>query len=276
MKIFVGTLYTFENEIDECIESIRKQTYTNFKHLIFKGLPNKEAHQTLYTTFMNKADEFDLLIKVDADMVIIHSDLFHTVVTQFRNTNWLDELEIAVHDFFSDKLVWGMHVYRNSVRWPESHESLFVDSSPVPRDRHIYDRDKLAPAAIHCKNPSSFQSFHYGVHKALKVIQPERKRKISAYSEFHWTNISKTWHNFRRKKDKRLGLAVLGAELAFNRLFKVENIDYGDRFMKHVFHKYEHLDADRIEKEIWRLRVFNWGFLPGKLRRNLLCLLKGR
>lgn len=52
MRLFVGTLYTIENEFDECVASIALQSYRNFQHFVFRNLPNKEAHDALYSAFM--------------------------------------------------------------------------------------------------------------------------------------------------------------------------------------------------------------------------------
>ena len=39
MRIMVATLYCGENEFDECRESILRQSYSNFEHVVIK-----EAH----------------------------------------------------------------------------------------------------------------------------------------------------------------------------------------------------------------------------------------
>ena len=40
MRIFVGTLKTIENEFEECVASIERQTHQNFEHFVFEDLPN--------------------------------------------------------------------------------------------------------------------------------------------------------------------------------------------------------------------------------------------
>ena len=271
MRIFVGTLFTIENEFDECVESIKGQSYRNFQHFIFENLPNKEAHNALYSSFMNMSCEFDLLIKVDADMVIGDKNLFSNIVNKFLNNAWLNELEIAVHDFFSDQLIWGLHVYRNIVKWEKNEERLFVDSSPVPSHQRLYDDKYLAPAAIHCKNPSLFQSFHYGVHRGLKILQPDRTTKIRSHRKFHWNNLERTWQNFLNKGDIRLGQAVLGSELVLKRLLGLDNLDYSNQYTSEIFKSYQNYDSNKLRSKIQRMRITNWGFLPSKLRRKVLC-----
>jgi hypothetical protein len=270
MRIFVGTLYTIENEFEECVASIERQSYRNFQHFVFRNLPNKKAHDTLYRSFMEKAGEFDLMIKVDADMVIEDEHLFAKIVERFRSNGQLKDLEIAVHDFFSDRLIWGMHTYRNTVEWRQTDEDLFVDACPLDENERIHDDSELAPAAIHCKNPSPFQAFHYGVHKALKTIQPGCKEIDYGYTLYHWYNIESTRQNFFRTRDRRIGFAILGAELAFRGSIWPHHLDYTNPFLEKLYKPYEGLDILQLEQEIRKVTFFNLGFLPGTLRRRVL------
>ena len=91
MRILVGTLYTIENEFDECVASINRQSHSDFEHFILENLPNKHAHDTLYRTFMERSGDFVLLIKVDADMVIEDEDLFAKIVDKFRVNEWSEK-----------------------------------------------------------------------------------------------------------------------------------------------------------------------------------------
>ena len=275
MRIFVGTLYTIENEFEECVASIEQQSYRNFEHFIFRNLPKKEAHDALYRTFMDRSDEFDLLIKVDADMVIEDEHLFAKIVNKFQANDWLQQLQIAVYDFFSDQLIDAMHTYRNSVKWQKNEEDLFTDLSPVPRGQRLKDYEELAPAAIHCRNPSPFQSFHYGVHRGLKIMQLDKPPERRIPQKTHWNNFERVWWNFQNQRDRRLGLAVLAAELVFKGLFKTEHLNYSEPYAFQVFREYESHDVQQIEAEIRRLWFSNWGFLPSKWRREVLCYLRG-
>ena len=270
MKILVGTLYTIENEFDECVAAINGQSYTNFEHFVLKNLPNKEAHDTLYSAFMERKDEFDLFIKVDADMVIEDDDLFAKIVNKFRNNDWLKDLEIAVYDFFSDHLIWGMHTYRNNVTWRHNEEDLFVDVCPIEPHERLYDYQDLAPAAIHCKNPSLFQSFHCGVHRALKVLQAGRNSVMKEYSRSHWENLERTRRNFLLKKDRRLGFAVLGAEMTFREEILPCHLSYANPYLRQLFNGYEALDSRQLKREIRKISLKTFAFLPDQLRRKIL------
>jgi len=279
MRILVGTLYTIENEFDECVAAIQSQTYRNFEHVVIKGLPNKEAHDTLYGSFMDRADEFDLMIKVDADMVIQSERLFSRIVQRFREENWLELLTIAVHDFFSDRLINGMHTYRNSVKWEVAPDVVFVDMSActVPRERSVYDVRELAPAAIHCKNPSPFQSFHFGIHKGVKVVAA-RRQGSRRQLRYHCDNIERTWEHFLRRGDPRLGFASIGAALALRGHFGPEDLDYSNPYASSVFERYRGLDSEELRgmaaqllPSARRFEIMRDGWMKFLARRLIPC-----
>jgi hypothetical protein len=271
LRLYIGTLYSNENEYSECIDSINAQSYKKFDHFILRNLPNKEAHVSLYKSFLNKADIYEILIKVDADMVLLNNNLFERIVKKFEENAWLDLFAIAVWDFFSDQLIWSLNAYRNTVRWNFENENLFVDYPVISSNKLIFDEKDLAPAAIHCKNPSPYQAFHYGVHRGLKVIQPDRIQKSDLTSINHWNTLERTWIKFRQTKDVRIGLASLGAELAFAGKFRIQDLDYGNPIMRHVLESYLLLDAKQLDLKIKKFRLLNWGILTGNKRRKLLC-----
>jgi len=262
-KVFVGTLYSGENEFDECVDSIKKQSYSNFDHFIYKNLPKREAHATLYNAFTENNNKYDLLIKIDADMVLTSDMLFEKIVQKFFQNDWMDVLSIAIYDFFSNQLINGLNTYRNHIRWFFNKTSLNADISDVSTDRYFYDKRELAPAAIHCKNPSMYQAFHYGVHRGLKAMQPKG-------GSLHWASMERTWKNFQQLKDVRIGLASLGAELAYSGEFGIEDLDYTNLRMKDILEKYLPLDVVRVEREVRKSRLLNWGFLPNTIRRKIL------
>lgn len=267
MKILVGTLNSGENEYDECLASIKNQTFQNFDHLIIKNLPEREAHNKLYQTFLDQADTYELLIKVDADMVLCSPFFFEEIEKRMADNPNIDVYSVAVYDFFSGELINGLNTYRNKVRWDFDSNTIFVDIPEIELEKTHFDQTELAPAAIHCKNPSNLQAFHYGVHRGLKSIQ-----KI--HSTTHWAFLEKTWENFLREKDPRIGLAVLGAELVYAGEFTKGDIDYTNPRVSQVLEQYQGMDFKEIKREIIRRRNQNWGLLPSDLRRRLIRQLR--
>lgn len=249
--------------MDECVASIQRQSHKDFEHFIFKNLANKEAHVTLFRAFLDRANEFDVLVKVDADMVLANDFIFQNIVKKLSENPQIELFAIAVHDFFTDHRVWGLNAYRNTVRWDFGKETIFVDVPELAREKMLYDEKDLAPAAFHCKNPSVFQAFHYGIHRGLKSIQPKG-------GSTHWLLLERIWGNFKKKKDARIGLAVLGAEMAYAAKFGMIDLDTTNPRVKDFSARFLSWDAARVGREIMTLRFFNWGFLPGHLRRKVL------
>ena len=262
-KIFVGILYSGENEYDECITSIKAQSYDNYDIYCYKYLPKLEAHRTLYHNFINHKEKYDILIKIDADMVLTTNDLFARIVDKFNQNPWLDVLGIAILDFFSGGYINGLNSYRNTVKWELNPKNVNADKVIVDNEHYLFDDKDLAPAAFHCKNPSKLQAFHFGVHRGIKIFAPK-------HSTTHWALLEKTWENFLLTKDVRIGLAVLGAELVYAGRFTKEDVDYTNPRLKNVLENYQDMSSNRIKKEILKLRWLNWGFLPSDMRRRVL------
>jgi hypothetical protein len=268
--LFIGTLYSNENEYDACVQSIKDQTYHAFDHYVFSNLPNKEAHVNLFKAFLGKADQYDLLIKVDADMVIQDPQIFEKIVKKMAEMPNVQILSIAVHDFFSDQLIFGLNTYRNTVRWDFKKEKLFVDIPEVPREGYLFDETELAPAAVHCADPTPYQAFHYGVHHGLKMVQPEQEVIRESSRRTKWTGMEKTWDHYRRTKDRRLALACIGAELAYAGVFTINDLDVTNPRINQVLKKFTSLNDQALRNEVLRYRCLNFGFLPFNTRRKVI------
>jgi hypothetical protein len=262
-KIFVGILYSGENEYDECKTSIETQSYFNYDLYCYEFLPKLDAHRTLYHDFLNQRNNFDILIKIDADMVLTSDLLFEKIIQKFNQNNWMDVLGIAILDFFSGGYINGLNSYRNTVKWELDPGNVNADKVIVEKDHYFFDEKELAPAAYHCKNPSKLQAFHFGVHRAIKVFAPK-------HGTTHFALLEKTWKNFLHTKDVRIGLAVLGAELVYAGQFNKEDVDYTNPKVRNVLEDYQDMSSDRINKEIIKLRWRHWGFLPSDLRRRVI------
>jgi hypothetical protein len=161
-----------------------------------------------------------------------------------------------------------MHAYRNTMTWETNDEDLFVDRASVEADAKMQDDEDLAPAAIHCKNPSPFQAFHYGVHKAMKMLQPGRWPKNLHQTQFHWANVQETRNHFIESGDRRVGFAVLGAEFGLREDIEPKHISYSNPYLRDCFEQFVELETEELQTEIDRLAPFS--LLPNRLRRRAL------
>jgi len=269
MKILVGTLHANENELDECMAAIGAQTHPAHDSFVISGKPNKEAHDELYQTFMSRSGEVDLFIKIDADMVITRHTFFQEVVERFTVDSEMTHLLIAVHDWMTNRAIMGMHVFRSSHRWncgENSAESLFVDMVDV-EEKLTKDRDQLAPAAIHCGNPSSFQAFHFGLHKAVKFSQHGRDVINFDQRETHWRHFKSLDRHFRKAQEPRLALACIGFLHALAHRFESRHVDYACEETHAAYRGYADLTTSQLFAKTRNFGPVGWSFLPFKLRR---------
>lgn len=173
-KLFIGTLFSGENELSMCIDMINKQKYQNYKHIIYKYLPNKEAHDKLFSDFLS-CPEFSYLIKIDADCVLIDENFFNRVVNTFKENPSIDLVAFYVYDFFEMIDNMSLNCYRQGFSLINKGE-LFTDRiTNIPKDRQLISK---YVSCIHCPDPSPFQAFHFGFHAQAK------KRDISLKNTF--------------------------------------------------------------------------------------------
>jgi hypothetical protein len=237
------------------------QTYKNFEHFVYKDLNYKDAHDALYNEFMSKANEFDIMIKVDADMVIRDKTFFEWVIGQFKQDEELDLLTMALHDFYTEEIIFGMHAYRNTVKWNTGNEIVYTDrmhnKDTIRKRTVIYE-----PVAEHCKNPSELQAFHFGFHRALKAIQPGRV--FNARLDGSWNVIEKIHKHFARNRDTRLMYSLAAAEFVFAGYYNEDNISYNDA-IDNLYNNFREASSDKINEYIRNKKLKRFGFLPSKL-----------
>lgn len=273
-RILIITLYSWENEFNQLLESLKVQEYTNWEHKVFDHLPNMEAHNTLYREIMRCSKEFDLFIKLDADMVFKDSKALNIIVNLFHEREGLDHLQLAVQDWFSDSIIMGMHAYSNRVEWQYKEEYLFVDYSPSFPGIRWDLWDEPAPLVNHSPDPSPFQAFHFGLHRALKAFQPGRKRFKLSQARIQWEILKRVWAHFIRKGDRRLGLVLLGATYLIQRKVTQPKYDYTPSTLGDIF-KSEF--SQITTEELYRILRPYWGKpvvreLLFNLRTYLHCL----
>ena len=252
MKVLVGLMYSIESEYAVSQWSLRQQTYTDYEVFKIEDMANKEAHDAMYQTFMDHSDRFDLFMKLDADMVLCRADFLARAVHLLKENPSVDDLQIGVHDFFMDELIHGLHIYSNRVRWAQCEEQVFVDMIDQRKQR-MQDMRILAPAAWHCPNPSLMQSFHYGVHRAIKVWQhgavtplPHMRKQAVEY-------ISKLIGQWSKRKDARVGYATLGAFYGLKESVGYSFSDYKGHDFQAMYQKVQGYDLRALEEEIARV-----------------------
>jgi len=263
-RVLILTLASGERELASCRESVEVQSYMHREHRVFEDLPNKEAHDHLYRTIMENQDRFDLFLKLDADMAFADPEVLSDLVGAFEQRPGLDHLVIAVSDWMTDSRIIGAHVFSNRVRWREHAEMLYVDPDPLFPGSKMVIEDPPRDLIFHAANPSDFQTFHFGAHRALRASQSGRRlRDTRAHSaHLQWVYLNRVWRHFERDGDRRLGLAILGADLVFRRQLPVTANEFGDASLRARFNDLQELTAERIRGDLVR----RWGSPARRLR----------
>lgn len=247
-KILIGTLFSGENELEECIESVKKQTYQNLEHIVIKNLPNKLAHDTLYKQFMDNSNNFQLFVKLDADMIFNTNKALEIIVNYFNKYPDLDHMVTLVDDRYSNTLIQGLHVFSNRASWKQNTENLFVDYNPIIPGKKIVFKQEPSPLVQHCPNPSAFQAYHFGVHRALKAFQPKRVDFNGGQSWNQWKLIKKVHTHFLQTKNIKLGFCILGVNHVFEE--KIVQNDYAEckNSLESFFDEFENLELEELNQ----------------------------
>lgn len=212
MRVLVVTLHTDEPQFDWCRASVADQTNVDVEHVTLSGLSNVEAHRRCYELIQLRAAWFDFAVKLDADMVLASDTVLNAIGRLMDRSPGVDHLSFAVDDFFTAGPLMGLQVFSPRVSWQLDDEELFVDPSPQIPGRRMDLWQPGFRVAAHAPEPSSLQAFRFGVHRALKAVQPCRDRVRGSQAVEQWRILMATWNAFESGRDHRRGTAISGAE----------------------------------------------------------------
>ena len=252
-KVMVGTLHGYENEFERCKASVARQSHPNLEHVVLSGLSKKDSVSTLMERFLDS--DADILVKVDADMVLLETDLVSRVVEVFAMAPDLQLLQMAVMDFFSGQAMQGINAYRRSIDWrTERQDRLFTDKTFVDKSQRLVAWAPFLQSAIHSPDPSTLQAFHFGVHRGLKVLQPLSEEFNTDRAEEQALYLERCWDHFKLRRDKRLVLACLGFELALGGRFELEDLDHSSPTIPEALAEFEPKPVEDLERLVEELR----------------------
>ena len=140
----------------------------------------------------------------------------------------------------------GLLVFTGKAIWEGREENLFVDYTPVTPGKRLLIWGKPSPVATHCSNPHLFQVFHYGVHRAMKAIQKNRKRKNFIQSAIQWHLLYRVWKIFMEEKDSKRGIMMLGAYSVWNGDVDNRANEYGNSSLIKSFNNYRNSRSDEV------------------------------
>lgn len=267
MKVLVGILYSGEPQFAKCIDSVKAQEEVEFDYFIIENLPKNEAHDKLYNTFMSKAVEFDIFVKLDADMIIQAKDFFKFIIGIYLNNQFLDWLHIYIYDYITDKLISGLNVYSSNVKWNMNKDNIFTDRGHVVgsiRNKKIL-KNPAQQWVIHCPDASKEQAFNFGLHRAVKAYQFDNNTEIKRNTD-HGVVLSKLYYNYLRKRNKIRLYAIYGYLMVLDYKLDANTINRNSSYRVGLIKKLENMSSSELNKYIytsWKFYVLVFGYKLG-------------
>lgn len=250
-KFLVLTLYSGENEFDACQKSVADQLHVDVEQVAFKGLGNLEAHRRLYSEIMARAPEFDLFLKLDADMVLSRNTALYEIAEFFAARPELDHLETEVNDHFTGAKIFGVHVFSPRVTWQiDTHDPLFVDPEPTCPGSRARSPSELDIFVEHAPDPGPYQAFHFGFHRALKAFQFNVEHRSLSRMEAQLAILQDLERHYETTKRASLGLSIIAADMVMNGRLNGETGDKSDTSVETAFEKVSQLTPSEVHKQV--------------------------
>lgn len=229
-SVMVLTLHAGEQEFEAGCAALESQSHRNREQRVFRGMGNHAGHRALYRCIMDCRATHDLFIKLDADMVMADRYVIGRIIGFFRRQPALDHLVVGCADYMTGETILGVHCFSNRVSWSDTGMGLFNDPEPdYPGQRRVL----AAPETVffhHAPNPDSLQAFHFGAHRALKLVQRDLPigGKVVAGYETQWRALAGLWRQYRRHGDRRHALALVAADMVIGGRLGEGAHDYAD------------------------------------------------
>jgi hypothetical protein len=241
-RVLIGMLRTDEQEYHASVAMLEAQTYQRWDRVEIRNQPNRQAHEALYSLFMARASDFDLFVKLDADMVFRRRDSLESLVKYMEAHPDVDHAQFVVSDWLSGQLIEGLNVFTPRVRWTFGSEELFTDTTPAVMGRAVTVWSAPAPFVDHAPDPSLHQAFSTGIHRALKAVQFGRPAYNWRRGMRQLRYLFGVRARYLAMGDPRMLVALYGASLVVTRSISTDGTSY-----KHF--KFEHLEVELIEVE---------------------------
>lgn len=255
-RFLVLTLFSGENEFDACQASVAAQTDVEAEQITFKGLGNVEAHHRLYCEIMARSSEFDLFLKLDADMVLSRPTALSEIAAYFAARPDLDHLETEVNDHFTGTKIFGVHVFSPRVTWQvDTHNPLFVDPAPNCPGSRARQPKEIEIFVEHAPDPGRYQAFHFGFHRALKAFQFDLENRSVQRMSTHLSVLQGLERRYAKTGRASLGISVLAADMVMTGRLHGKTGDKSDASVETAFEQVSDLSPTEIRRRVQRGRA---------------------
>ena len=184
VRALAGILHVGEPSLPRAIASLESQVGVDLDLHLIGHEPKWEAHRQLFERFDADAGAHDVLIKVDADMELVHPGFVRSIGQLFRRFRHIDHAVIGVDDWFSGERIMGLTAWRGGTRWTTPPSDLFTDLAASTAREKFKLIDPGFPLVLHGADPSDEQAFRYGAHRALKAAASRRGTRLDRLEAF--------------------------------------------------------------------------------------------
>lgn len=208
-KVRILTCYSGEPSFKTLRRKLKNQKNVVIEQHNIEGLNLNQANAELYNCLINTSNEFDFVIKMDADMVPATN---YSVFNACRIAQQMDEprLTLPVLDFYTNSAIFGIHIISS-----RNHYSKFERDSIPNSDLWINEIE--GNSLWHTKNllfyhgilPSELQMLRFGYQRG-------RKLKNSETSHAHWIVAQSIHKNFKYKPSTKNKLIFIGLLLGLD------------------------------------------------------------
>lgn len=183
-RILVGILHVDEPSLHAAVASAAAQQGVEVVIERIGPFPKWQAHRRLFATFSEHGGDYDVMVKLDADMELLHPRVFAAVAETLEQLGGVDHLILGVDDWLSGERIQGIQFWRGGVRWELPPPELFTDLG-VSDAREVFKMiDTPAALVAHAREPNDAQAMRYGAHRGLKTLATRKESRIDRLASF--------------------------------------------------------------------------------------------
>src|SRR4051812_30435080 len=113
IKIFVGTMFSGENEFVESQHSLSAQLDLEVDRYFVCNSREIDAHRELYGKWNSVKHEYDCFVQLDPDVILHMPTGLKTAYVELEKavTNGYTSIQYPLNDHLTDKWIYGLNMY---------------------------------------------------------------------------------------------------------------------------------------------------------------------
>ncbi len=210
-KLLIGIMEHGEQEFKDCLRQLYGQQ-ADFDFFLVQNQPNKLAHRILYANFEKNRNRYLGCMCLDADMVIQTPQLLDNIHQIFTQKPNVKKIVYLLHDYLSDHHIPGCNIFHRDVPFYDHNDRLIPDiDAHFQGDTHVEYGKDYKTDIVHMANPNYYQCYRYGLQRAMKILQLDRKQPARAVLMNEYTILIGVFYAFKNLPDIKRAFCMQGA-----------------------------------------------------------------